>query len=171
MKKYILLFVYIITLNILKCPKSYSQSTVGNIIYIENGPVKNGYFFVYNDEKKLFKEPLEIMYIYSNDSIAFSLSDGNITLVSKKKEHSYYITVQNSNNDTVFIYGNIDKPFVQINDSIKKGAILGQLGKVEYFNNSHALILAIATKQLKFLSYAEIMEYLKEYFIGKDYPK
>jgi len=159
------------TINSLESSKSYSQSIVGNIIYIENGPVKNGYFFVYNDENKIFKDPLEIMYIYSNDSIAFSLSDGNITLVSKKKEHSYYITVQNSNNDTVFIYGNIEKPFVQINDSIKKGAILGQLGKVEYFNNSHALILAIATKQLKFLSYAEIMEYLKEYFIGKDYPK
>ena len=171
MKKYILIFIYIITVNIIKCHKSYSQSIVGNIIYIENGPVKNGYFFVYNDEKKLFKEPLEIMYIYSNDSIAFSLSDGDITLVSKEKEHYYFITVQNNNNDTVFIYGNIDKPFVQINDSIKKGAILGQLGKVEYFNNSHALILAIAPKQLKFLSYTEIMEYLKEYFIGKDYPR
>ena len=159
------------TINSLESSKSYSQSIVRNIIYIENGPVKNGYIFVYNDEIKLFKEPLEIMYIYSKDSIAFSLSDGNITLVSKKKEHSYYITVQNSNNDTVFIYGNIDKPFVQISDSIKKGGTLGKLGKVEYYNNSNALILAIAPKQLKFLSYAEIMEYLKEYFIGKDYPR
>ena len=168
MNKYIIIGIYIMTINSLESSKSYSQSIVGNIIYIENGPVKNGYFFVYNDEKKLFKEPLEIMYIYSKDSIAFSLSDGDITLVSKEKEHYYFITVQNNNNDTVFIYGNIDKPFVQINDSIKKGAILGQLGKVEYFNNSHALILAIAPKQLKFLSYTEIMEYLKEYFIGKD---
>lgn len=148
-------------LNLLACYiSSFGQGTDDSICYIYKYPVDKGYMYKYKEKIGAIQDPARSITVYASGDFVYAVADGKVKTVFELS-HAYYIMVESV--DSIFIYGNLQKPSLDYESNIKKGQLIGKISGG--IITPYELIFGILLKSnVKDLNYIELYDYLVQNF-------
>lgn len=135
--------------------ESFSQRRYDTVLHVSNYPVKNGYVCVFNPGSRIIC-PGNTISIFSKDSCVFAVMEGKLKKIFNVEETENVLACRG---ETFVLYGNMDKIYKNVGDTIHKGELIGTIRR-DTTDNRYELYFQIESRR-KSLVYADQIKFLR----------